>query len=63
MKKQNMFLTVVFLAFFILGLLTESMEVVAIVLATIIMAVFIVGIKNEIVKLRKELSTKKNLHE
>jgi len=58
-----MFLTVVFLAFFILGLLTESMEVVAIVLATIIMAVFIVGIKNEIVKLRKELSTKKNLHE
>jgi ABC-type proline/glycine betaine transport system permease subunit len=63
MKKQNMFLTVVFLAFFILGLLTESMEVVAIVFATIIMAVFIVGIKNEIVKLRKELSTKKNLHE
>lgn len=58
-----MFLTVVFLAFFILGLLTESMEVVAIVFATIIMAVFIVGIKNEIVKLRKELSTKKNLHE
>jgi ABC-type proline/glycine betaine transport system permease subunit len=63
MKKQNMFLTVVFLAFFILGLLTESMEVVAIVLATIIMAVFIVGIKNEIVKLRKELASKKNLHE
>lgn len=58
-----MFLTVVFLAFFILGLLTESMEVVAIVLATIIMAVFIVGIKNEIVKLRKELASKKNLHE
>jgi ABC-type proline/glycine betaine transport system permease subunit len=63
MKKQNMFLTVVFLAFFILGLLTESMEVVAIVFATIIMAVFIVGIKNEIVKLRKELASKKNLHE
>lgn len=58
-----MFLTVVFLAFFILGLLTESMEVVAIVFATIIMAVFIVGIKNEIVKLRKELASKKNLHE
>jgi predicted membrane protein len=61
MKKQNMFLTILFAAFFFAGLLSNSMEVVAIVLATIIMSVFVIGIKNEIAKVRKELTENKQL--
>jgi chromate transport protein ChrA len=61
MKKRNMFLTILFSAFFLFGLLTESMEIVAIILATIIMSVFVIGIKNEIAKIRKELTVNKEL--
>ena len=61
MKKQNMFITIVLLSFFFAGLLSNSMEVIAIVLMTIILTVFGIGVKNEIVKLRKEVQENKKL--
>lgn len=56
-----MFLTIVLLSFFLFGLFTESMEVIATTLAVIILIAFGIGIKNEIVKLRKEVTEQKQL--
>jgi ABC-type proline/glycine betaine transport system permease subunit len=58
---RNTFATITLLSFFICGLLTESMEVVAVVMATIVIIAFVIGIKNEIAKLRRELADKKKL--